>query len=168
MDSRHWLAVLVGMILAGVALATLPAPQTLGTFQAWEASSYTDGDKKTCYVVSSPTGTMPKNVRRGEAYVMVSRRAQRKQDEITIVAGYPYKDESSVRISVGTSTLVLATADQFAWSPDVATSGQVVKAMISGQEMAVRGVSARGTKTTDTYSLLGFTAAYNAMANACR
>ena len=33
--------------------------------------------------------------------------------------------------------------------------------------MVVRGVSSRGTQTTDTYSLSGFTAAYRAINTAC-
>jgi hypothetical protein len=34
--------------------------------------------------------------------------------------------------------------------------------------MTVRGTSAKGTFSVDTYSLLGFTAAYQAMTDACR
>ena len=33
--------------------------------------------------------------------------------------------------------------------------------------MIVQGTSSRGTKTTDTYSLIGFTKAYRAIADAC-
>jgi hypothetical protein len=33
--------------------------------------------------------------------------------------------------------------------------------------MIVKGTSSRGTLTTDTYSLSGFTAAFNAISKAC-
>ena len=36
-----------------------------------------------------------------------------------------------------------------------------------GSGMIVRGVSSRGTETTDTYSLNGFTRAHNAIGQAC-
>jgi hypothetical protein len=39
--------------------------------------------------------------------------------------------------------------------------------MQSGSQMIVTGISGRGAKTSDTYSLLGFTAAYNAINKAC-
>jgi len=39
--------------------------------------------------------------------------------------------------------------------------------MIRGAEMVIAGESSRGTQTTDTYSLLGFTAAHEAMNEAC-
>jgi hypothetical protein len=34
--------------------------------------------------------------------------------------------------------------------------------------MVIKGTSSRGTLTTDTYSLAGFTAAYNAIEQACK
>ena len=34
--------------------------------------------------------------------------------------------------------------------------------------MTVKGISGRGTKTTDTYSLKGFTAAYRTIGKACK
>jgi len=43
----------------------------------------------------------------------------------------------------------------------------LVGAMKAGIEMTIRGTSARGTETLDTYSLRGFTAAYNEAVTAC-
>ena len=40
--------------------------------------------------------------------------------------------------------------------------------MKGGNDMTVRGTSTRSTYSLDTYSLLGFTAAYEAMVAACR
>ena len=37
-----------------------------------------------------------------------------------------------------------------------------------GTKMVVKGVSMRGTNTTDTYSLKGFIAAYKAMNKICK
>jgi Invasion associated locus B (IalB) protein len=37
----------------------------------------------------------------------------------------------------------------------------------AGKQMIVRGTSSRGTETTDTYSLSGFTAALAAIDKAC-
>ena len=39
--------------------------------------------------------------------------------------------------------------------------------MKGGLAMIVAGISSRGTLTTDTYSLNGFTAAYDAITKAC-
>ncbi len=39
--------------------------------------------------------------------------------------------------------------------------------MKAGSNLVVKASSSRGTDTTDTYSLSGFTAAYNAISKAC-
>ena len=44
----------------------------------------------------------------------------------------------------------------------------MVALMKSGDRMIVDGVSAKGTKTKDTYSLKGFTGAYKAISAKCR
>ena len=43
----------------------------------------------------------------------------------------------------------------------------LVEAMKRGSSMTVRGTSTRGTYSLDTYSLKGFTAAIEAMRDAC-
>ncbi len=43
----------------------------------------------------------------------------------------------------------------------------MVDAMKKGSGMMVHGISARDTETIDTYSLQGFTKAYNAIGEAC-
>ena len=60
------------------------------------------------------------------------------------------------------------THDDTAWARDAASDSAMVKAMIRGNTMVIRGTSNRGTVTTDTYSLSGFTAAHNAINKACR
>ena len=44
----------------------------------------------------------------------------------------------------------------------------MVRAMRVGKKLVIQGVSSRGTKTKDSYSLFGFTAAHNAINKACR
>ena len=52
-------------------------------------------------------------------------------------------------------------------STDAAADKQLVQAMKAGSELIVKGTSGRGTATTDTYSLGGFTAAMAAIDKAC-
>jgi len=170
-DRWRELAIWVGMGGAAMALL-LPAAaksdlQTIGDFQAWNAATFTDNSVRTCYAVSTPAESLPKNVRRGKIYVMVSRRSSEQTDELILVSGYPYKDGSPAQVSIDTSKFTLTTGNEFAWVP-MGEVQQLVNAMIGGQEMTVEGISARGTETTDTYSLRGFTAAYRAMVKACK
>jgi hypothetical protein len=158
-----------------VALLSVPLPaaaqnpKLLGSFSAWDAFSYTEKGAPVCYVVSSPQDREPKNVRRGDVYVMVTHRpAAKVSGEVSVVAGYPYKKDSEVTVAIGADKHVLFTAGENAWAREVKDDQALVRAMIRGVTMIVRGTSGRGTLTADTYSLSGFTAAHEAIGVACK
>ena len=156
---------------AAIAIASIAAaqsPKSLGSFRDWEAFSYTGTGGKVCYIASAPKDSKPKGVRRGEVYVMVTHRpADKVSDEVSIVAGYPYKEESDVGVSIGETMFRLFTDGESAWPRETKDDKALVRAMIRGATLVVRGTSSRGTLTTDTYSLTGFTAAYEAIGVAC-
>jgi hypothetical protein len=105
---------------------------------------------------------------RGEVYAMVTHRpAQGTQNVVSFVIGYPFKEDSRVNVSIDGKGFTLFTHKDTAWAPDKETDRALVQAMRAGRTMIVKGVSARDTETTDTYSLLGFTAAHNTVNKAC-
>ena len=53
------------------------------------------------------------------------------------------------------------------WHASPKVNRRIVREMQGGLEMVATGRSKRGTKTVDTYSLRGFTAAYKAISRAC-
>lgn len=145
------------------------SPKLLGSFSAWNAFSYTEKGAPVCYMVSSPQDQEPKNVRRGDVYVLVTHRpAEKINDEVSVVAGYPYKQDSEVTVAIGADKHLLFTGGENAWARAVKDDQALVRAMIRGNTMIVRGTSRRGTLTIDTYSLRGFTAAHEAIAVACK
>jgi len=145
------------------------APKTVGTFKAWNAATYTDDGTQVCYMVSRPADSEPKNVNRGDIYFMVTRRAGKKQkDQVSLRIGYTFKADSPAEVRIRSQVFNLSTSEQYAWPPDDTTGSRLITAMRRGKEMTVQGVSSRGTQTTDSYSLLGFTAAYKAIGKACR
>ncbi len=150
-------------------LIAAEAPKLLGSFSAWDAFSYTEKGAPVCYMVSSPQDREPKNVRRGDVYVMVTHRpAAKVSGEVSVVAGYPYKEGSEVTVAIGADKHVLFTGGENAWAREVKDDQALVRAMIRGATMIVRGTSSRGTLTIDTYSLRGFTAAHEAIGVACK
>lgn len=161
-------------ILALAAALSLAAPaahaqKQLGSYKAWDAYTHVDGGNKICYIVSAPSQSAPKNVRRGDIYFMVTHRpAESVTDEIYVNIGYPIKSGAPVDVMVGSQRFTMVTEGGDAWTPDAQTDGKLVKSMIRGRNLVVKGVSQRGTKTTDTFSLLGFTAAHKAITSACK
>ena len=61
---------------------------------------------------------------------------------------------------------MLFTNSDSAWAYDKEDSA-IVRSMVSGKTMIVTGFSSRGTKTVDTYSLLGFTQAHRTIGKLC-
>ncbi|MCE2510856.1 MAG: invasion associated locus B family protein, partial [Alphaproteobacteria bacterium] len=61
----------------------------------------------------------------------------------------------------------LFTEGDMAWAAETKTDQALVAALKKGNRMVVTGTSKRGTKTTDTYSLAGFTASHRAINLAC-
>ena len=59
------------------------------------------------------------------------------------------------------------THGEHAWVSDEEADARVVKAMIRGRGMMVRGVSLKNTYSEDSYSLIGFTKIHDAIVRAC-
>ncbi len=134
----------------------------------WSAWSFMEEGMKTCFLLSRPTKSLPTNVRRGEIHLHVTHRNARKTfDVITFAFGYPLDAKKKVTLSIDKNYYSLVTNKETAWAKNTVEEKKIVKNMIRGKKLLVKAVSQRGTKTTDTYSLIGFTAAYKAMNRAC-
>ena len=161
-------------LLLGVGTALADEPKSIGVFSDWEAVAFKDAKGKVCYITSNPKKADPAVKNRQKAYAMVTHRpAEKTFDVVNFVAGYNYKDGSKATVEIDNQKLSLYTASNSAWAwdnptaDDQATDKKLVDAMRKGTSMTVHGVSARGTETTDTYSLIGFGKAYAAIGAAC-
>ena len=100
--------------------------------------------------------------------MLVGEVPRKRLNEVSISIGYPFKKDSTLEMTIGKQTFSLFTDSDTAWNRTAAEDDKMVAAMKAGATMIGRGVSARGTKTTDTYSLSGFTKAHAAMDKACK
>lgn len=165
-------ASLAGIITLSGLLQALPVaaatPKSLGVSRDWDALEVSDGDAKTCYLRAAPVKSLPANANRGEIFLFVTHRSKPKTvNEISFISGYPFKPGSNVNVSVGGLKLSLFTEGDGAWLEKPADEARLVNAMKQGSELVITGTSARGTKTTDHYSLQGFTAGLKTISKAC-
>jgi len=157
----------VTLILALPALAQ--DASLIDSFGDWEAYRESDGGKAVCYIGSQPKKARGKYKKRGETYVLITHRpAEKSFAVVSIKAGYAYQKASEVDITIGDAAFKLFTDAGHAFAYDDKADKALVKAMIRGARMVVRGTSSRGTKTTDIYSLKGFSAALKAINKACK
>ena len=183
----------LGIVLAGPALAqkpaskkdapapaaksapaqdALPAPKELGTYEAWTAVELAQSGSKICYMFARPASSEPKGAKRGDIMLTITHRpAIKRRDEVSFQAGYPYKKGETVAVDVDGKKYQFFTRPDVdpdaAWAQDPAADKAIVTALKTGKTLKVQGASAQNTKTTDVFSLAGFSKAYGDIGKAC-
>ena len=122
-------------------------------------------DENWCYIGSIPSKEEGDYTQRGDTYFLVYRINKDPEPAVQINAGYNYNEEKEVEITIDQSNFILFTQGDSAWSNK--QDKDIIYAMKKGKNMIVKGISSRGTLTTDTYTLMGFTAAYNKLDKEC-
>ena len=84
---------------------------------------------------------------------------------VRIDSGYPYDPNKYVKVSIDSNNYQFFGENDSAWS--MKDDRIIVDAMKAGKQMIVVGYSQRGTETTDTYTLIGITNAYNSLQKDC-
>ena len=169
------LAVLLALAPLHLAAQNANSDQS-GSFRDW--SYFVVSDPKECVALSAPTAwTATKDgevvaAERGDIRFYISFYPGETSVGVpSFGAGYPLSTAGQVEVTIGGSAFVfLPDADidrAYAWSQPNDDAG-VIAAMKAGAQATVVGHSARGKTTTDTFSLIGFTAAYEKARELCR
>ena len=122
-------------------------------------------DSDYCYIGSAPTVLdLPEGKQRGDVYILVYKINKNPETIVQISAGYPYKDEEPVKVIIDNNNYKFYSEEDTAWTNK---DKEVIYAMKKGATLTVTGISKRNTKTIDTYTLNGFTVAYNKLTKDC-
>jgi hypothetical protein len=146
-------------------------PTLLGQYGEWGAYTASPGGKKVCFAIAKPTSsqTNPPDRPRNPVYMFISSRpAEKVSNEVSIIIGYPFKPGTEASAAVGSTTYALYSQQDGAWIKNAAEEAQMVDAMRAGQSAVVKGVSAKGTQSTDTYSLKGLAQALDRVGQECK
>ena len=118
-----------------------------------------------CYIGSLPISSdIPEGKNRGDVYILVYRINKNPEVIVQINSGYPYKVEEPVNVKIDEKNYEFYADGDSAWTNN---DNEVIYAMKKGIKLTVFGISSRGTKTIDTYTLNGFTTAYNKLTKDC-
>ncbi|MCI5050071.1 MAG: invasion associated locus B family protein [Rickettsiales bacterium] len=159
-------SLLVAVTIAAFSLSA-KAQQLVSNHDAWRVFTIVQNGKKECYLASLPTKKRGNYTKRGEPYLLVTHKTGT-TDEVSVSSGYPYKDKSEVTMTFGKDNYELFTKGELAWAYDTKADKQLVKEMMQGATLKVRGTSRKGTYSEDSYSLKGFTAAHRKMKQTCK
>lgn len=146
-------------------------PTLIGQFGTWGAYSATPNGKKVCFALAKPSSskTNPPNRPRDPAYAFVSTRpAEKVNNEVSVMIGYALKPGSESTVEVGGASFAMYTQGDGLWIKNAAEEERMVEAMRKSADLVVKGVSAKGTETTDTFSLKGLAQALDRISQDCR
>jgi invasion protein IalB len=146
-------------------------PTLIGQYGTWGAYTATPNGKKVCFALAKPSSskTNPPNRPRDPAYVFVSTRpAEKVTNEVSVMIGYALKPGSESTLEVGGASFAMYTQGDGLWIKNAAEEERLVEAMRKSADAVVKGVSAKGTETTDTFSLKGLAQALDRLAQDCR
>ncbi len=146
-------------------------PTLLGQYGDWGAYSANPGGRKVCFALAKPAKatTNPPNRPRDPSYMFVSTRpAEKVKDEISVIVGYPLKANSEAALEVAGAPYAMYIQNDGAWVKNAADEARLVEALRKSADAVVRGESAKGTKTVDTYSLKGLAQALDRVGQECR
>jgi Invasion associated locus B (IalB) protein len=156
---------------AAASVAGGAEPTLVGQFGTWGAYTATPNGKKVCFALAKPSAsrTNPANRPRDPAYAFVSTRpAEKVINEVSIMIGYALKPGSESTLEVGGGTYAMYTQGDGLWIKNAAEEERMVEAMRKSADVVVKGVSAKGTETIDTFSMKGLAQALDRLSQDCR
>ena len=156
---------------AAAAAAGGVEPTLIGQFGTWGAYTAMPSGRKVCFALAKPSSskTNPPNRPRDPAYAFVSTHpAEKVVNEVSIMIGYALKPGSESSVEVGGSSYAMYTQGDGLWIKNAAEEERMVEAMRRSADVVVKGVSAKGTETTDTFSMKGLSQALDKIGQDCR
>ena len=160
----RWIAVLLPLLAARVAVADV-----IGVYRDWVAVTSTDGNEKTCMMWSQPKQSEGHKGKREEAFAFVTHQpAEKRLNRVSFETGYRIGKPNALEARIGQKRFKLNASGSGAWTRSSDEDAALIEAMRAGNTMTVTANGPGGEQVKDSYSLLGFTAAYKAISAACK
>ena len=142
-------------------------PKSTGKYKNWESFSLETDTGKVCFAQTKPVKRSPSSFKRDESRIFVSFRPKESiTDEVSVTSGHPYKT-SSVSAKSGRNNFSFFSQSNFAWLLDEREEKKLIKLMKRATNLMIISNTTNGTQTTDHYSMMGFTKAYNTAKKTC-
>ena len=149
------------------AQASANTPRSTGKYKNWESFSAQTDKGKICFAQSIPSKRAPSSIKRSDSRLFVTFRPGEKiKDEISVTSGHVYK-ASTVVAKSGKSDFTFFSQNTFAWLLDAKEEQNFIKLMKRATNLIVTARTIKGAETTDHYSMMGFTKAYNTAKKSC-
>ena len=142
-------------------------PRSTGKYKNWESFTVETDKGKICFAQTIPTKRAPSSIQRGKSKLFVTfRPAEDIKDEVSLTSGHDYKT-STVTAASGKKKYSFFSQKSFAWLLDDQEEKNFIKLMKRATNLIIKARTIKGAETTDHYSMMGFTKAYNTAKKTC-
>ena len=142
--------------------------KSLGKFKDWQSFVLLKEGVKTCFAQSIPVVKAPKKFKRDPSRLFIRLRpAENIKNEVSVTNGYEFKLKAPVEAKSGKKTYDLFSKGRFAWIVDEKDEQKIISTMKKASRLMIVGNTEKGDQTTDHYSMMGFTKAYNTAKKSC-
>tara|TARA_Y100000590_G_scaffold357357_1_gene412133 strand:+ start:28 stop:534 length:507 start_codon:yes stop_codon:yes gene_type:complete len=142
--------------------------KSVGKFKDWESFILSEEGNKICFAQSIPVVRAPKKLKRDPSRLFVSfRPAENIKNEVSVTNGYEFKSKAPVSAKSGKKSYDLFSKGRFAWVVDNEDEAKLIITMKKASRLMIIGNTDKGDQTTDHYSMMGFTKAYNKARKSC-
>ena len=142
--------------------------KSIGKFKDWESFVLSQEGSKICFAQSKPVIRAPKKLKREPSRLFVSfRPSENIKNEVSVTNGYEFKPKAPVAAKSGKKSYDLFSKGQFAWVVDNKDEQKLIVTMKKASRLMIIGNTDKGDQTTDHYSMMGFTKAYNTAKKSC-
>jgi hypothetical protein len=142
--------------------------KSIGKFKEWESFVLSQEGSKICFAQSKPVIRAPKKLKREPSRLFVSfRPSENIKNEISVTNGYEFKLKAPVEAKSGKKSYDLYSKGRFAWVVDNKDEAKLIVTMKKASRLMIIGMTEKDDQTTDHYSMMGFTKAYNTAKKSC-
>ena len=142
--------------------------KSIGKFKDWESFVLSQDGNKTCFAQSIPVVRAPKKLKRDPSRLFISfRPAENIKNEVSVTNGYEFKLKAPVAAKSGKKSYDLFSKGRFAWVVDSKDESKLIVTMKKASRLMIIGMTEKDDQTTDHYSMMGFTKAYNIAKKSC-
>ena len=142
--------------------------KSIGKFKDWESFILSREGNKTCFAQSIPVVRAPKKLKRDPSRLFVSFRPNENiNNEVSVTNGYEFKLKAPVAAKSGKKSYDLFSKGRFAWVVDDDDQSKLILTMKKASRLMIIGNTNKDDQTTDHYSMMGFTKAYNTAKKSC-
>ena len=142
--------------------------KSTGKFKDWESFVLLQEGNKICFAQSIPVIRAPKKLKRDPSRLFVSfRPSENIKNEVSVTNGYDFKLKAPITAKSGKKSYDLFSKGRFAWVVDNKDEAKLINTMKKASRLMIVGNTDKGDQTTDHYSMMGFTKAYNTAKKSC-